>query len=240
MTESEWLTCADPVRMLDLVTQNTDHQGFDCISQRKVVKIACAARRATGGYSWARMVGGWTEWDCDEIGSFENDDWPAVRYAKLFLDRYAPSTERSVEAGPDIIRDIVGNPFRPWMRNAAGVIGRADGVNVTHQFRVTPTVLSLAQAAYDTRLPDGTLDPFRLSLVADALEEAGCGNVEMLMHLKGRTRCLGNERTRRLGYENWDHFDKFFCDCDIETLGWVPIGPHWRGCWAVDLILGKD
>lgn len=39
---------------------------------------------------------------------------------------------------------------------------------------LTPAVLSLAQAAYDTRLLDGTLDHHHLSVLADALEEAGC------------------------------------------------------------------
>src|SRR5262249_31778719 len=39
----------------------------------------------------------------------------------------------------------------------------------------TATVLALAQAAYDNRiLPAGTLEPARLAILADALEEAGC------------------------------------------------------------------
>jgi hypothetical protein len=55
---------------------------------------------------------------------------------------------------------IFGNPFRP---------GR---INPTWQI---PTVVSLAQAAYDNRnLPAGALDPIRLAILADALEDTGC------------------------------------------------------------------
>jgi hypothetical protein len=64
------------------------------------------------------------------------------------------------------------------------------------------TVRRLAEAAYQERsVPAGTLDNDRLAVLADALEEAGCGDAGLLEHLRGP-------------------------------------GPHVRGCWAVDLLLG--
>jgi hypothetical protein len=52
--------------------------------------------------------------------------------------------------------------------------------------RRIPAVLALAQAAYDNRqLPDGTLEPDRLAVLADALEEAGCTDADILGHLRG-------------------------------------------------------
>jgi hypothetical protein len=67
---------------------------------------------------------------------------------------------------------------------------------------LTPIVSSLAQAAYDERrLPYGDLDGLRLSVLADALEEAGASD-EILTHLRSPS-------------------------------------PHVRGCWALDLILGR-
>jgi hypothetical protein len=49
----------------------------------------------------------------------------------------------------------------------------------------TPTTVALANAVYDNRnLPDGTLDNARLSVLADALEDAGCNNTEILGHLR--------------------------------------------------------
>jgi hypothetical protein len=47
-------------------------------------------------------------------------------------------------------------------------------------------VSCLAQAAYDERiLPAGTLENTRLAVLADALEEAGCSDEQVLGHLRG-------------------------------------------------------
>jgi hypothetical protein len=64
-------------------------------------------------------------------------------------------------------------------------------------------VRKLAQAAYDDRrLPSGVLDPARLTVLADALEDAGCADAAILAHCRRP-------------------------------------GEHVRGCWVVDLLLGK-
>jgi hypothetical protein len=65
-------------------------------------------------------------------------------------------------------------------------------------------VVALAQAAYDQReLPSGQLDIARLAVLADAQEEAGCTDADLLNHCRQP-------------------------------------GVHVRGCWAVDLLLGKS
>src|SRR5262249_4643425 len=49
---------------------------------------------------------------------------------------------------------------------------------------LTPAVLAIAQAAYDNRiLPARTLEPTRLAVLADALEDAGCTDAGLLGHL---------------------------------------------------------
>jgi hypothetical protein len=67
-------------------------------------------------------------------------------------------------------------------------------VNPFHTITISPSILAwndaavvrLAQAAYDERhLPEGTLDTGRLAVLADALEEAGCTDADMLGHLRG-------------------------------------------------------
>jgi hypothetical protein len=80
-----------------------------------------------------------------------------------------------------ILRDICGNPFRQA------------SVDPTWQ---TPELASLGQAIYMDQAFD------RLPVLADALEEAGCVNAELLEHFRAP-------------------------------------GEHVRGCWAVDLLLGK-
>ena len=51
--------------------------------------------------------------------------------------------------------------------------------------RPTASVRAIAQATYEDRLlPDGALDPARLAVLADALEEAGCTDADLLRHLR--------------------------------------------------------
>ncbi|MGH7224855.1 MAG: hypothetical protein ACRELF_16650, partial [Gemmataceae bacterium] len=69
----------------------------------------------------------------------------------------------------DLLRDVFGNPFRP--------------VTLTAAYR-TPTVISVARAAYDERqLPSGELDLHRLAVLADALEESGAPG-DLVAHLR--------------------------------------------------------
>jgi len=76
-----------------------------------------------------------------------------------------------LRVGVALLRDIFGNPVRPVVLDPA--------------WR-TPTVLALAQAAYIERtFPSGTLDVARLAVLADALEDAGCDNADILSHLRG-------------------------------------------------------
>ena len=62
-----------------------------------------------------------------------------------------------------LLRDVVGNPFRP--------------VSVDTSW-LTSAVVSLAQSIYDDRAFE------RLPMLADALEEAGCTNAEVLGHCR--------------------------------------------------------
>lgn len=121
---------------------------------------------------------------------------------------------------------------------------------------LTDTVVSLAEAAYECRpgrpewgweeyrggaagrevrrrevitghIEDGTLDPHRLMVLADALEEAGCIEQALLRHLRGWEPCWSHDAVKR---------------CDVcDDACWVALrGPCVRGCWAVDLILEKE
>jgi hypothetical protein len=84
-----------------------------------------------------------------------------------------------------LLRDIVGNPFRP-VTLAPAVLAWQGG-----------TVGKLAEGIYEERAFD------RLPILADALEDAGCTDRAILDHCRGP-------------------------------------GPHARGCWVVDLVLGKQ
>ncbi len=65
---------------------------------------------------------------------------------------------------------------------------------VDHEVEVARDVPAAPEAAprygpdvvlLDPGLPEGTLEPSRLAVLADALEDAGCGDAELLGHLRG-------------------------------------------------------
>ena len=77
------------------------------------------------------------------------------------------------EIQASLLRDVLGNPFRLVALDAAWRAWN-DG-----------TVVKLAQATYDEReLPSGHLDAGRLAILADALEDAGCTNADILSHCR--------------------------------------------------------
>jgi hypothetical protein len=83
-----------------------------------------------------------------------------------------------------LLRDIFGNPFRPVALDPAWLAWN-DGA-----------VQKMAQVIYDARRFSA------LPILADALEDAGSDNADILAHCRGG-------------------------------------GEHVRGCWVVDLLLGK-
>lgn len=86
------------------------------------------------------------------------------------------------KAHVSLLRDIFGNPFRP--------------ITLDHSW-LTSTVLALANGIYEKRAFD------RMPILADALQDAGCDNENILNHCRQP-------------------------------------GEHVRGCWVVDLLLGKS
>jgi hypothetical protein len=87
-------------------------------------------------------------------------------------NRRGRAAEAAVQSA--LLRDLFGNPFRPAPAVEGAWLRWRDGV-----------VPLLAEGAYDDRqMPEGTLDPARLAVVADALEDAGCTEAGLLSHLR--------------------------------------------------------
>src|SRR4051812_44421497 len=103
----------------------------------------------------------WTAYRAVEVAAAENAFWGAAADAEraallMAAERGAPRRPLQVP----LFHDICGTPFRPSPLDPAWL---------------TSTVTVLAHAAYQERaLPSGLLDPSRLAVLADALEEAGC------------------------------------------------------------------
>ncbi len=215
MTEEEWLVCADPKPMLKVVKEG--------VSERKLRLFAVAC---------CRNVGHLIEGECDrnaiEVAERVADGLAsnkerrtalhasgsgAVASATLYADvgimvgfvrqRIAEEVARSsgthavgqasyvwdaTYALPDpaqsiLLRDIFGNQFRSITADPAWL---------------TDTAVSLARGMYESR------DFSAMPILADALQDAGCDNTDMLNHCRDAS------------------------------------ATHVRGCWVVDLVLGKS
>jgi hypothetical protein len=221
MTDAEWLQAADLRPMLEFLrTQRT-------ATKRKMRLFAAACSRRLwhlpgNGFGkpvievLERFADGLAEWN-DVLGAIEAENpamkalwpgwgeewrdtrlWEAVDFAAKYrpqaaTDKFSLFRYGSLEGGGRdepgelcyLIREMFGNPFRRISINPAWLRWH-DGL-----------LVSMARRMYDSR-------DFRdMPVLADALEEAGCEDQDILGHCRSG-------------------------------------GEHVRGCWVVDLVLGKS
>jgi hypothetical protein len=234
MTESEWLACTDPGPMLeflrgkasdrklrlfacaccrhvwDLLLDERSRKAIDAAEQyadgqisvenlaiirnaarsaRKTVKRTIPLAGFSPAFNAARAADTVVEdsvesavaavgWVASAIGNQAMPD-PA---GSDFDDTYEAIQHYKMFCASPLLRELFGNPFQTVTLN---------------QSWLAPNVVSFAQAIYEDRAFG------RMPELADALEEAGCDNPEILAHCRQP-------------------------------------GPHVRGCWVVDAVLGKE
>jgi len=292
MTEPEWMASEDPAAMLQVLGVPQRHVSESQKASDRKLRLwveACRAHSDASDY-------------VDDLGSCSG-----LRVAlEYWGSRDGTSVSQAVRA--HLLRDIIGTPHRPVTLPPGPACGRckgeggfcvtmADGYGGDYKTEwatcracqgrklqpclwLTPTVVSLAHAAYDSRdqgrphkkcrcgrnfarlqkkglspplawcnhcaedggwwadavarESDGTLDPVRLAVLADALEEAGCDSEPC-----GPLCAVEHSGTR--------HTPDPCPRCG--NSGRVPHpllahlrdpGPHVRGCWAVDAVLGRE
>jgi hypothetical protein len=224
VTEAEWLTCSDPQPMLDFLRGKASNRKlwlFACGCCRRHPPLLADARCRAALEVGERYADG--EASPDELAEASEEAFcrradlsgagvseaiaiaaafavvdPAQRDPNLGVMTVVEAVQlsssdlinaaghgHSAEAERAgqccVLRDVLGNPFRPVAVDPAWL---------------TPRVVTLAEAIYQQRAFD------QLLILADALEEAGCIDAAILDHLREP-------------------------------------GPHTRGCWPLDAILGK-
>jgi hypothetical protein len=197
VNESEWLRSDDPPAMLRLLMGMKDDQsGTLGPSDRKLRLFACARARvlAKNPHSFHNIPMAERGNIISAVESLaDGADGPpfeSLPYWPNYLTMpplQAASHAAHIGDSPfaALLREIVGNPFRPVLRaDQAPMSSPHPPYWLFKDEWLTPTALSLAQAAYDERLLDGTLDPVRLMILADALEEAGCDEALLLAHCR--------------------------------------------------------
>jgi hypothetical protein len=211
MTEAEWLGCPAPLDMLDFQRRKlTDRKrrlfvaavardGWNVLTDEGSRQaIETAERFADEQVTREQLdTAERRAWRVSEE-ALRTMDWPlssASWVACCAASRSAPRAARKVAAvllpggGVNrivILRDIIGNPFRPVPSLDPSVLAWNDG-----------PVPRIAQAIYDERRFGD------MPVLADALLDAGCDDEALIAHCRSA-------------------------------------GPHLRGCWAVDRILGKS
>jgi hypothetical protein len=228
MTEAEWDACADPTPMLEFLRRKATERRlrlFACACVRRIWHllrdersrraVEVAEDYADGMAEPDEAYRAWRAATIIDRGDGLSDDghanavfWAsdaacfaagpegirAMSAADSAVQAITWATSRSAAVSWDdeetaqaaLLRDIVGNPFRPRPPMEAAWLAWNDGA-----------VRKLAQAVYGGRAFD------RMPLLADALEDAGCADAAILGHCRGG-------------------------------------GEHVRGCWVVDLVLGKE
>jgi hypothetical protein len=228
MTEAEWLACSNPNWLLE----PTEH----IFPTRKVTLWACASCRRV----WHllpdahREVLEAVEASCERadylVGTVDEDLQSRVSLPGWGLDPSIPQERRAVRwLATGAYKLAVEGAATALARESFGSVPRRNQTELQSRYQViwrdeqafhavlardvvgnpfcpvtfdpawsTSTVVAIAKGMYDSR------DFSAMPILADALQDAGCENEDVLTHCRDEQH------------------------------------PHVRGCWVVDLVLGKE
>lgn len=220
MTEAEWLNTDDVAAMLLALREcrmvDSEQVGEPPhVTDRKLRLFSCACYIAAG------------RWTPEESSVFQEDGHHGSHLANVWANKdgykFLPAATQAA-----MLRDVIGNP---WQSNVVALpcprCGRR-GRDCLCDW-LTPTVLGIAQRIYSDR------DFAAMPILADALEEAGCEDEIIMRHCRGEEPCPTG--CRKVGSEYLVNGNR--CPSCHGSSGLVtPL--HVRGCWVVDLILGKQ
>jgi hypothetical protein len=204
MTEEEWLTCTDPKVMLAHPGRKLSGRKmrlFSCACCRRVWNlmsderlkkaldklegVADNARLDQQRIEASKLAAAFRQQHYDEVGKEEEisiaaelwstaqkaiwrvaaacGEGAAAAFAWANVSEFNKRQQEERKNQVQLLRDILGNPFRPITLNPSWL---------------TSTVTTLAQQMYDSR------DFSAMPILADALQDAGCDNEQILNHCR--------------------------------------------------------
>jgi hypothetical protein len=201
MTEEEWLTTDKTTAMLNYVRRRRGKG----IRERRLRLLGCAALRQhqlpdDRLLDYLIIAERYADEEIDSDTAKRSRlalanaffHWLKSPEVERCYHLLAPTGKDAMQSYPtarrhrsfcDLVRDIFGNPFRP--------------AAFSPSWR-TDTAITLARTMYESR------DFSAMPILADALQDAGCDNDDILSHCRDANQV------------------------------------HVRGCWVVDLVLGKS
>lgn len=256
MTESDWLVSTDPAAMLQYLCPDmgSPYAGGvpHRISDRKLRLFACACARERWHLltdARSRKAVEVAEQFADGLATAQELDgawdasWVAARAAAMGASKaasmaaaWSASRAASWDASWDaswseqasLLRDIVGNPFQP--------------APIVEQDWRSPTVLAIAHKAYEDR-PGRECHECKGTgrewvMERDSTKSGywgpSCTHCHGTGHIHDGT--LDNDSLAILA----DALEDAGCDSTAILDHLRSPGPHVRGCWVLDLILGKE
>lgn len=214
MTEAEWFGCTDPQQMLEFLPNKVSDRKLrlfavaccrkiwhllpdkrsreavevveryaegEATDQERLVALTAADPHSHARFGTKETPQGWPE-DPAVAAGFFDAGLAAACAAGSSAEAEASTLNHLLPTQPTFLRCIFGPlPFRPITPDPSWL---------------TKTATSLSMSIYQERAFD------RLPILADALEDSGCTNTDILNHCRQQDE-------------------------------------HVRGCWVVDLILGK-
>jgi hypothetical protein len=166
LTEESWLRSDDPLFMISHLLYHSRHAVVTTPQGERATRQLVRREFVTD-----RKVRCFTDTGCAECQKVEGVDPRACFYAGASC-----RTQREKAA---IIRDIFGNPFAKRRPLPYGrILNWNNGI-----------VPKMALAIYDENLWD------EMPILGDALEEAGCADLEILQHCRGKEMCWGCQGT---------------------------------------------
>ena len=174
--------------------------------------------------------------------------------------------QRRVQA--TLLRDFFGNPFSPFIKPIGPVCTRCGGKSAVLNTEDTSDgwcrycqqrstfrwpwmemlawnnglVLKMAQTIYEERRFED------MPILADAMEEAGCDNEAILNHCRGprQLKCACGADWAPVKKNSLPASVSMCLRCHAEGPFWLDVeasrraAVHVRGCWVIDLLLGKE
>ena len=169
MTEAEWLAATDPTLMLAFLREKVSDRKLHRVSlailtadmaldtnREYRIRMEIASRFADGKAPLEALRGSW---------GVEGNTWPerAHEWATEVTAGEVADNPTTAARIVKFLHDILGNPFRPV---------------VVAPSWLTSDVRTLAAGIYHDRAFD------RMPILADALQDAGCDNDDILSHCR--------------------------------------------------------